>query len=365
MNRSPKWHYGPFPRVYVGPVDIKEIKQIVEHRKVLILTSKSFLNSETLNKILTTVTFLKSQVELVSPNPTWIDINRHKSKLGDFMPDVILALGGGSALDTAKILSIAMHIESQLSDPGTRSQLTFETRTVPLILIPTTAGTGAEITPFATIWTEDGSGKTSIETAEMIPDFIFLDATLLSTLSPEQLLYPGLDAVSHAVETLWNKYQTPVSSRWAKQSLELSIKCLPSILAGNRSTETLTDMLLASNMAGIAISDSHTAIAHSISYPITSKYGVPHGLACSFTIPSICHQLSIQECVLIPESDLVKQAGVMLGNLRLPQLMRNYMSVAQCLDLIPLMNTRSRAGNYVGRVDEPSLESWIQASFKI
>ena len=365
MNRSPRWHYGPFPRVYVGPLDIEKIKQIVENKKVLIVTSKSFLDSETLNKILTTVTFLKSQVVLVSPNPTWIDINRHKSNLGDFIPDVILALGGGSALDTAKILSIAMNTESELADVGTGSKIAFETRTIPLILIPTTAGTGAEITPFATIWTDDGSGKTSIETIEMIPDFIFLDATLLSTLSPEQLLYPGLDAVSHAIETLWNKYQTPVSSQWAKQSLELSVKCLPLILDGNRATETLTDMLLASNMAGIAISDSHTAIAHSISYPITSKYGVPHGLACSFTIPSICHQLLIEECVLIPESDLVKQAGVMLRNLRLPQLVENYMSLEQCLDLIPLMNTKSRAGNYVGRVDESSLESLIQASFRI
>ena len=364
MNGSPIWHYGPFPRVYVGPLDIEKIKKIVEYKKVLILTSRSFLGSETLNKILTTVTILKSQVVLVSPNPTWLDINQHKSNVGDFIPDVILALGGGSTLDTAKILSISMNTKNQLSDVGNGSELALETRTIPLILIPTTAGTGAEITPFASIWTGDGSGKTSIETIEMIPDFIFLDASLLSTLSPEQLLYPGLDAVSHALETLWNKYQTPVSSRWAKQSLELSINCLPSILDGNRSKETLTDMLLASNMAGIAISDSHTAIAHSMSYPITSKYGVPHGLACSFTLPSICHQLLNEECVLIPESDLVKQAGLMLSDLRLPQLVRSYMSLEQCLDLIPLMNTRSRASNYMGRVDENSLEYLIQASFK-
>ena len=118
----------------------------------------------------------------------------------------------------------------------------------------------------------------------LLPDYYFLDNQFLDTLKNQELLNPLLDSISHAFESLWNKNRNNKSIEYSLKSLRLHKDTLKKINS-KLSNYGLEDMLLASNLAGKAINITRTSIAHSISYPLTAKYRIPHGLACSFTIP--------------------------------------------------------------------------------
>ena len=158
--------------------------------------------------------------------------------------------------------------------------------------VPTTSGTGSEVTPFATLWTRDGCGKSSIESREIIPNVAILDPDWPRSAGLQQTLFSGLDAISHCIETLWNRHKTPKSIEYAVGGLQRILEVFPRILAGKGSIEDFRIMQSGAMQGGHAISINHTSISHSISYPLTSFFGVPHGLACSFTIPAVWNRFS-------------------------------------------------------------------------
>jgi alcohol dehydrogenase class IV len=362
MMVEKSWGFGPVPRVESGPINHDLLKTYTKNKNVLLVTSKSLKNNRLLNSLVDNCGANEIRVTTVTPNPTWAAIDSHITNLKKWQPAVILAIGGGSVLDTAKVISVAL--ETSATDISkNKSELANVKRTIKLIMIPTTAGTGSEMTPFATVWTAADSGKESIETHELIPDLVFLDANFLVGVPNETILYPALDAVSHAVETLWNKYQTPFSRECAKQSLEKSIDIVPKFLEGILPYEELQEMLHASSLAGMAIAESHTALAHSISYPISSKFGVPHGLACSFTIPAICDQFTNNEWDKVHHSHIVQKASNMLRTLNLTPLINKYLSSKECLELLPLMNTKSRADNFIVATQDIDLNDIVERSF--
>src|SRR5690606_20309422 len=108
-------------------------------------------------------------------------------------------------------------------------QQTWEKK-IPLVAIPTTSGTGAEVTPFATVWDQSEHRKYSITGDLIFPDTAVLDPELTLSLPEKETLYPGLDAISHALESLWNVNRTPVTAGFAIQALELAVEALPTVL---------------------------------------------------------------------------------------------------------------------------------------
>ena len=362
MSESSSWGFGPFPRVECGRINVEILKSVTKSKNVLLISTKSLFEKSLVRSIRDELEPVELRSIIVNANPTWDEIEGHISLFGEWRPQVIIGIGGGSVIDTAKILSIS-GINSGIETFENSSTLENARRDLFLILIPTTAGTGAEMTPFATVWTNYGSGKESVENSEMIPDWVFLDPEFLVEFPIELRLYPALDTVSHAIETLWNRYSTPVSIEWAKRSLEISIEVTPLLLKGNATIQNLQEMMLASSYAGMAISESHTAVAHSISYPISSKFGVPHGLACSFTIPAICNQLTNDQWIKVQHPDLVKKGAHMLRKLNLSQFIKEYVSEEDCVDLLPLMITKSRADNFIVDSQDIDLEDVIKKSF--
>ena len=203
--------------------------------------------------------------------------------------DCIVALGGGSAIDTAKALLCA-------TPSGRFAELlaALEHGTAlpdgphkALIAIPTTAGTGSEVTPWATLWDAAGGRKHSLHQACTWPEAALIDPELMRSLPAGATLASGLDALSHALESIWNLNRNPVSMALAVASARRTLATLPALMQDLHNPARRAAMAEAALLAGLAFSNTKTALAHSLSYGITLEHGVPHGLACSFSLPQV------------------------------------------------------------------------------
>ena len=232
---------------------------------------------------------LAAIVDDVKPNPDVLDVQAQADRLREVRPDTLLALGGGSTIDTAKGIA---RLLGQEEGPSLVALLRGEAEqsanpALPVIAVPSTAGTGAEVTPFGTVWDHENRKKYSVVGDDLYPRLAVLDPELTVGLPEEVTVSSGLDAVSHALESTWNTNANPVSLGLAAKSLQLSLRSLPVVKADPGDIGARSGMLQASMIAGLAISQSRTALAHSISYPVTSNFDLPHGFACSFTLPAL------------------------------------------------------------------------------
>ncbi|MAV82887.1 MAG: hypothetical protein CMI90_05450 [Pelagibacteraceae bacterium] len=210
--------------------------------------------------------------------------------------DKIFAIGGGSVIDIAKVLSVFLPIANQRKIKNLQEEDLdlFKEKKIHLTAVPTTSGTGAEATQFATIWDHINLKKYSIDHPSLLPEEFLLDSNFLNTLSYENFLYPVLDCVSHTLESIWNSNRNASSLILSEKSLKIISNEIGKLSKHNYKDIDFSKILLASNLAGQAINTTRTSIAHAISYEYTIKQGVPHGLACSFTIPKI-HYFILKE----------------------------------------------------------------------
>ena len=203
---------------------------------------------------------------------------------------VLIAVGGGTTLDLAKVLRcrpadgqfepVAAALRGQAPWP--------KLQRAPLWLLPTTAGTGSEVTRWATVWdTEvEPACKRSLDEAWGYAERAFIDPALTLSCPPEVTRDTALDTLAHALEALWNRHANPASSALAVQAARGVIAHLPALLDGPRDLALRTQLSLAALQAGMAFSQTRTALAHALSYDLTLHQGVPHGLACALWLPT-------------------------------------------------------------------------------
>lgn len=200
---------------------------------------------------------------------------------------LIVAVGGGSVMDTAKTLALALpaHIS------GTAQLRRFITdgcydgiSPIPWIGIPTTAGTGAEVTPWATVWDREQSCKLSCSSAKNFAAMAVVDPIFTLTCPLSLSVSSALDAVCHSAESFWARHTNEISQHFALLAIGLIRRHLEEL------THRLDDVALrlavakASTYAGLAFSNTKTTVCHSVSYPMTEKFGVPHGTAAALTL---------------------------------------------------------------------------------
>jgi len=230
----------------------------------------------------------------VAPNPDIADVARQASEIAllKVRPEVIIALGGGSVIDSAKFLAASADgvatAEALLN--GTEPPEGWQP--LPLIALPTTAGTGSEVTCWATVWDRKAATKHSLDHPALYPEAAIIDPELMRSMPRDLTVSTGLDALSHALESLWNRNANPVTARHAVAATRTILDVLPALVADPEDPDLRSRMAEASLAAGLAFSGTRTAIAHSISYPVTLRHGVQHGIACSFTLPMILHSLA-------------------------------------------------------------------------
>lgn len=193
--------------------------------------------------------------------------------------DAIIAVGGGTIIDLAKIISIAYsnHCE-KAEEVLTHKELK---NRLDLIFIPTTAGTGSEATSFAVVYKD--KIKFSVDNQSLLPGTIVLDPLLLKSLPVPILNSTVLDALAQGIESTWAKGATHESREYSKQAISLILDNIDK----ENSLDRLEKLQLASHFAGKAINISKTTLPHSISYPLTSHFNIPHGIAVFLTLPKV------------------------------------------------------------------------------
>lgn len=284
------WTWRNPVKVVFGVGEINRLASLIEQSRLVLVTTPGFrrrgvvdLVSQILGKRLVAV------IDDVQPNPDIGAVDRQGLMIRDLAPEAIVALGGGSCIDTAKGLarllgeddnwSLTAHLRDDLP--------AYSGCALPVIAIPTTAGTGAEVTPFGTIWDMERGRKYSVTGDDLYPELAVLDPELTLNLPEEVTTSAGLDAISHALESTWNRNANPVTLAFSTKSLQLALEALPNLRAKPTNMALRSQMMEASLLAGYAISHTRTALAHSLSYPLTTAFNLPHGFACSFMLPAL------------------------------------------------------------------------------
>lgn len=225
----------------------------------------------------------------ISPNPEMqvLDALAETHRRGNY--DGIIALGGGSALDAGKVLAVLLKSKDHvtLKDHLLEGRSRPDFASLPVVAIPTTSGTGSEVTPFATVWDAKAVKKYSLSHECMFPKLALLDPELTAALPWGVTLSTGLDALCQAFESIWNKNANTITLELAMRAAKGAWEALRQGKALMNSLEARSKIMEASLLAGFAISNTRTALCHSMSYPITARFGVPHGLACGFTMPAV------------------------------------------------------------------------------
>ncbi|WP_062206008.1 iron-containing alcohol dehydrogenase [Aureimonas sp. AU12] len=199
--------------------------------------------------------------------------------------DGIVGLGGGSSLDVAKLVALLAPGTERLDDiygvglaKGPR---------LPLILAPTTAGTGSEVTPIAIVTTRSGE-KRGVVSPPLLPDWAVLDADLTLKLPPHVSAATGIDAMVHAVEAITSKrLRNPVSDALAREALRLIGANIRTVCRDGANRWAREAMLLGSALAGMAFANAPVAAVHALAYPVGARFHVPHGLSNAMVLPGV------------------------------------------------------------------------------
>lgn len=222
------------------------------------------------------------------PNPTAVDVAAGLRSAARHRPDVIIGVGGGSSLDIAKIIAalIAVAGGDDVAEVERRIQgkRPIVARQIGLILAPTTSGSGAQATHFATVYV--GATKHSVAGPALVPDRVILDPELAMSGSSYQRAVSGIDALAQAIESMWAVDGDRHSRDHAHAAIRL---LLPSIVAFAQEPGMATAhaMSTGSQLAGEAINRSRTTLPHALSYSLTQRVGLPHGHAVAHTLPAI------------------------------------------------------------------------------
>ena len=283
------WQYHNPVAVHFGAGVLDTLPDVLRGRKASIVTfpeAEGFGLLPRLRKLVGTS--LVGVVDQTQPNP---DVDGLDAIYRAFWreqadSEVIVAVGGGSALDTAKALMVGT--ESGEFDALVTLLATGKPfvphRVKTLIAVPTTSGTGSEVTGWATVWHRAAGKKYSLHLPQTWPEAAIVDPELTLSLPPGPTLAAGLDALSHSLEAIWNIHANPVSDDHAVQAARLVLSTLPALMTAPGDIALRSRMSLAALTAGLAFSNTRTALAHSISYDMTMRHGLPHGIACSFTL---------------------------------------------------------------------------------
>ncbi|MFZ5646072.1 MAG: iron-containing alcohol dehydrogenase [Bacillota bacterium] len=219
----------------------------------------------------------------VVPNSEVSLVERGAALAGEAGPDFLLALGGGSNIDTAKAINIILSNGGSLLDYEGFGLLS--SPLTPLVAVPTTAGTGSEVTQFAVIKDDSRQAKLSFLSPYLVPNVAVLDPEMTVGMPPLLTATTGLDALTHAVEAHVSSASNPVASGLALEAARIIFQNLPAATARGDDLEARHAMLVASTMAGMAFSSAMVGIVHAMSHACGGLYNVPHGLANAILLP--------------------------------------------------------------------------------
>jgi len=331
---------------YYNPVEIifgsSSLNQIVGlskkfslNEKILIISTQFLKKSgilQKVNSLLEESGFSVTNYENIKINPTFSSISDAAEFTSNDNYGLVIGIGGGSALDCAKCAAILVKNKGNVSEFLVNAK-EIENNGIPLIEIPTTAGTGSEVTMWATVWREEGDSKKkySLSDEKMYARAAILDPELTISMSPKLTAITGLDALAQAIEAYWSRHHNPTSDKHALNAISLIYDNLEKAFNNPLEIEYREKMLMGSLEAGLAFSNTKTTAVHSVSYPISAYFDVPHGLACALILGSFLEFNSIaseDNLIETPEriakiSELLDSANAVEAKSKIETMMTN------------------------------------------
>lgn len=374
------WNHCAPTKILFGIGVRENLNKLVYDSNTLIVTTrrgrKQFSNDPLLADL--ALKDSTSWIDDVSSNPGLEYLQNWINTLNNKNFDTVIGFGGGSAIDAAKIIAAVMaqsknkrNLSLMISSP--EKYLT--KKILPFYAIPTTSGTGSEVTPFATVWDYSQKSKKSLSGLSLFPNTAIVDPELTYGLSFEVTMSTGLDALNQAFESIWNHNCTPMTTLLASRAISLSMMALPKLSDNLENFEARVFMSEASLLAGLCISQTRTAICHSAGYPLTAHFNIPHGYASSFLMSSVA-KLVLKESSKCLENvsnlagyknpkALVDELHSVIQKCRLDiAILKKVNSVDNILDLTDEMFTPGRADNFILDINSDILNELVISSFK-
>ncbi|UFT98779.1 iron-containing alcohol dehydrogenase [Radiobacillus kanasensis] len=255
-------------------------------RRVLIVTIDRFDKEiETIRTQLGNRNIVVDLLTGVEPEPTISHIHDLFNQIKNKKYDVLIGMGGGSVLDATKVLSVMLTNDTPLEDMvGTEL---IPNRGVPMVLIPTTSGTGSEVTPNAIVTFPDQELKIGIVSRYFMADLVLLDPMLTISVPPQVTAATGMDAFTHSFESYISNKSNPISDMFAMESMRLISRSILRAYRDGSDLEARQDMLLGSTYGGMALTSAGTAAVHALAYPLGGKFHISHGEANSMLLPHV------------------------------------------------------------------------------
>ncbi len=283
------WSYQNTVRIRFGVGSLSGIGDLIQGRAYCLVTYDEPIFHDIARRIAAIAGPAALTIDNVIPNPDFHMLTESCARFAaaEPVPDVIVALGGGSVIDAAKVVAAGGNgfgaVKRFLEDGAGEEALT----STPIVAIPTTAGTGSEVTSWASVWNTDRGRKYSLSRRSLYATDALIDPELMVGMPRALTVSTALDALSHSLESIWNVNGNPVSTNHAVNAATEILECLPELAEDLGNLDLRVRIARAATFAGLAFSNTKTALAHSISYPITLRHGTPHGIACSFSLPMV------------------------------------------------------------------------------
>jgi alcohol dehydrogenase len=389
VNWFARWSYRYPGRLHVGRGTRDVLEREAGERWLVVASRRGRAQAEAdplLGRLLATRASVWIDDVRSNPDRAWLEqaTSRVRSRAHDLT--TVVGFGGGSALDATKVIAalLATGPDTPLAALLDDASSLADTRPLPVVAVATTAGTGSEVTPFATVWDLETKRKFSLASDRVWPALAVVDADLMDDLPREVTLATGLDAINQAAESVWNRNATPVTLELAGRALAVGLPALErlttddvrggAVAAEYRGTahvrRTAREALAeASVLAGLAISQTRTALCHSMSYPLTAHHGVPHGIACAFTMPAVARHVMAGEDGRLAQlarraygseadaADLARGFTELVERTGVRSWVRDAVGSRHALRaLLSEMTTPGRAGNSIVPADDASLE---------
>ena len=289
------------PKVYfkAGCLPVA-LKDLAGKKRAFIITDKPIFDLGMIKSVTEALEPLKIETEIfyeVIPDPDLCTINKGLKRINEFQPDVIIAFGGGSPLDAAKIIWLMYeHPEVDFAGMATRFldirkrvyELPQLGEKAQLVAIPTTSGTGSEVTPFAVVTDEKTGRKYPLADYTLTPSMAIIDPDLVMNLPKKLTSYSGIDALTHAIEAYVSVLASNFTDGSALRAISMIFKYLPRAYhAGAKDPEAREQIHYAATIAGFAFANSFLGICHSMAHQLGAEFDIPHGLANALMISHV------------------------------------------------------------------------------
>ncbi len=347
------------------PIALKELKDD-NKKRAFIVTDKVLYDLGIAEKVTDTLEELDIEYKVfhdVQPDPTLANVRDGVERMESFQPDVIIAVGGGSPMDAAKIMWVMYeHPEVKFEDLALRFmdirkriyKFPEMGKKAMMVAVPTTSGTGSEVTPFSVVTDEKTGTKYPIADYELTPDMAVIDSEFVMSMPKSVCAYGGVDALVHAIEAYVSVLANEYTNGLALEAIRLTFKYLPaSYNEGAKNVKAREKMHNAATIAGMAFANAFLGICHSMAHKVGAMFHIPHGLANAILIPHV---------IKFNANDTPKKQAA-FSQYKYPNARFRYARISDYIGLGGT-DTDDKINKLIGAVQDLSAKVGLPASFK-